>query len=96
MKLAVFTPLNPARCGVSDYSEALLPRLARHGEIEVFVDNYEPIGFPADDRLKIRPSTEYEPPRFRRHHLPHRQQSLPRIRLRARPGTPGDRCPPRV
>ena len=64
MKLAVFTPLNPARCGVSDYSEALLPRLARHGEIEVFVDNYEPIGFPADDRLKIRPSAEYEPRDF--------------------------------
>ena len=57
MKLAVFTPLNPARCGVSDYSEALLPRLARHCEIEVFVDNYEPIGFKTDGGLKVRPSS---------------------------------------
>ncbi len=64
MKLAVFTPLNPARCGVSDYSEALLPRLARHCEIEVFVDNYEPIGFKTDGGLKVRPSAEYEPRDF--------------------------------
>ena len=64
MKLAVFTPLNPARCGVSDYSEALLPHLARHGEIEVFVDNYEPIGFNTDSGLKVRPSAEYEPRDF--------------------------------
>ncbi len=64
MKLAVFTPLNPARCGVSDYSETLLPRLARHGEIEVFVDNYEPTGFRAESRLKIRPRAAYEPRAF--------------------------------
>ena len=64
MKLAVFTPLNPARCGVSDYSEALLPRLVRHCEIEVFVDNYQPIGFNTDGRLKVRPSTAYEPHDF--------------------------------
>ena len=64
MKLAVFTPLNPARCGVSDYSEALLPRLVRHCEIEVFVDNYQPIGVNTDGRLKVRPSTAYEPHDF--------------------------------
>lgn len=42
MKIAVFTPLNPAKCGISDYSEALLPHMAAHAEITVFHDEYDP------------------------------------------------------
>ena len=64
MKLAVFTPLNPARCGISDYSEALLPPLARHGSIEVFIDDYQADGFGPGVEIPIRPYTEYRPEDF--------------------------------
>ncbi len=46
MKLAVFTPLHPVRCGVSGYSEALLPALRQHLEIEVFAGDYEAEALP--------------------------------------------------
>ncbi len=42
MKLAYFSPLNPQECGISDYSEELLPYLATHAEIDLFVDGFEP------------------------------------------------------
>lgn len=42
MKIAYFSPLNPAPTGISDYSEELLPYLAPYAEIEVFVDGYTP------------------------------------------------------
>lgn len=40
--LAYFSPLNPVRSGISDYSEELLPRLAAWTDIDVFVDGYRP------------------------------------------------------
>ena len=64
MKLAVFTPLNPARCGISDYSEALLPLLARHCSIEVFIGDYRPAGFPSGIEIPIRPVAAYRPDDF--------------------------------
>jgi glycosyltransferase involved in cell wall biosynthesis/SAM-dependent methyltransferase len=42
MKLAYFSPLNPEACGISDYSEELLPYLAAHADIDLFVDGFEP------------------------------------------------------
>jgi glycosyltransferase involved in cell wall biosynthesis/2-polyprenyl-3-methyl-5-hydroxy-6-metoxy-1,4-benzoquinol methylase len=42
MKLAYFSPLNPQACGISDYSEELLPYLATHAEIDLFVDGFAP------------------------------------------------------
>src|SRR5690349_10790744 len=42
MRLAYFSPLNPQACGISDYSEELLPYLATHAEIDLFVDGFEP------------------------------------------------------
>lgn len=42
MKLAYFSPLNPQPSGISDYSEELLPYLARHGEVHIFIDDYQP------------------------------------------------------
>jgi len=39
MRLAYFTPLNPLKSGISDYSEELLPQLASAAEIEIFIDN---------------------------------------------------------
>lgn len=42
MKLAYFSPFNPQPSGISDYSEELLPYLAAHADIELFVDGFEP------------------------------------------------------
>ena len=64
MKVAVFTPLNPARCGVSDYSEALLSHLADHAETTVFVEDYQPDRFVGDEKLTLRPATEFDPAEF--------------------------------
>lgn len=42
LRLAYFSPLNPLRSGISDYSEELLPYLARGAEIDLFVDGFKP------------------------------------------------------
>lgn len=42
MKLAYFSPFNPQPSGISDYSEELLPWLAAHAEIDLFVDGFQP------------------------------------------------------
>lgn len=42
MRLAYFSPLNPQPSGISDYSEELLPYLARVAEITLFVDGFTP------------------------------------------------------
>ncbi len=39
MRLAYFSPLPPLRSGIADYSEELLPRLACHAEIDLFIDD---------------------------------------------------------
>lgn len=43
-RLAYFSPLPPQRSGISDYSAELIPHLARHFEIDLYVDNYRPSG----------------------------------------------------
>jgi glycosyltransferase involved in cell wall biosynthesis len=43
MKIAYFSPLNPQRSGISDYSEELLPHLAGSAEIDLFVDGFWPL-----------------------------------------------------
>ncbi|HSQ25342.1 MAG TPA: glycosyltransferase, partial [Pyrinomonadaceae bacterium] len=42
MRLAYFTPLNPQLCGISDYNEELLPYLAAHADIDLFLDGFQP------------------------------------------------------
>ena len=42
LKIAYFSPLNPIKSGVSDYSEELLEYLAGFGRIELFIDDYDP------------------------------------------------------
>ena len=64
MKLAVFTPLNPARCGVSDYCEALLPHLADHLEVTAFVADHPATGFAGDAKVAIQPAAEYVADQF--------------------------------
>jgi hypothetical protein len=65
MKLAVFTPLKPARSGIADYSQTLLPHLAHHLEVTVFTDgSYEAAGFPDAPQISIRDYREYRPDDF--------------------------------
>ena len=42
LRLSFWSPLNPRRSGISDYSESLLAALREHAQIDVFVDGYEP------------------------------------------------------
>ena len=50
-KVALFTPLPPKNSGISDYIADLLPHLARHFDIDLFIDDgYTPD--PDDERLK--------------------------------------------
>ncbi len=53
MKIAYFSPLNPIKSGVSDYSEELLEYLAGYGCIELFIDDYSPSSSWLYDYFKI-------------------------------------------
>lgn len=53
MKLAYFSPLRPQPSGISDYSEALLPRLAKAAEITLFVDGFLPINPELTSRFEV-------------------------------------------
>lgn len=50
MRLAYFSPLPPARSGIADYSAELVPQLAEHLELELFVDE----GVKVDESLTGR------------------------------------------
>lgn len=54
MKVAYFSPLNPIRSGISDYSEELLEKLAGYGTFDLFVDDYEPSAPWLSEEFKIR------------------------------------------
>lgn len=64
MRLAVFTPLNPARSGIADYSEALLPHLAARFDLTVFIDDYEPSPWAADVGIRVQNHREFRPEDF--------------------------------
>ena len=60
MRIAYFSPLTPQRSGIADYSEALLPHLAGHCEIEVFIEDYTPANAELSRCLRIRHWREFE------------------------------------
>ncbi len=60
MKLAYFSPLNPKRSGISDYSEALLPYLGRLAEVEIFVEDYQPDSYEIAKLFRVRHWREFE------------------------------------
>jgi len=66
MRIAYFSPLPPCRSGIADYSEALLPELARHADIDVFIEDYEPASRELRELVRIRPWREFEEERARR------------------------------
>jgi glycosyltransferase involved in cell wall biosynthesis/SAM-dependent methyltransferase len=55
MRLAYFSPLNPQRSGISDYSEELLPHLAAGGaRLTLFVDGFRPASRELLGRFPVR------------------------------------------
>src|SRR5690606_40966245 len=56
---AWFTPLRPVESGISQYSEDLLPVLARAWQIDVYVDGYRPTHLRESDNLRVRMAREF-------------------------------------
>ena len=54
MRLAYFSPLRPQRSGISDYSEELLPELARGADVILFVDGFRPASRTLLARFPVR------------------------------------------
>jgi glycosyltransferase involved in cell wall biosynthesis len=60
-RIAYLSPLNPAPSGISDYSEELLPYLARYGEITLYVDEgLKPSNPDLARHLDVRPIRKLE------------------------------------
>jgi len=53
LRIAYFSPLNPIKSGISDYSEELLEYLSGYGVIDLFVDDYKPSASWLYDSFKI-------------------------------------------
>jgi glycosyltransferase involved in cell wall biosynthesis len=60
VRIAFFSPLRPIPSGISDYSEELLPYLARGAEISLFVDDYEPANLALRCQFPIYRVGQYE------------------------------------
>ena len=60
MRIAYFSPLSPQRSGIADYSQALLPHLSRHCQLEVFIEEYAPAGQDLPKLVRIRHWREFE------------------------------------
>jgi 2-polyprenyl-3-methyl-5-hydroxy-6-metoxy-1,4-benzoquinol methylase/glycosyltransferase involved in cell wall biosynthesis len=52
-KVAYFSPLRPQPSGISDYSEELLPHLAKAAEITLFVDGFHPVNAELTSRFEV-------------------------------------------
>lgn len=63
MRLAYFSPLNPAPSGISDYSLELLPQLAAHADITLVVDGYAPTD-PALQSFRVLDDKNYNTGEF--------------------------------
>jgi 2-polyprenyl-3-methyl-5-hydroxy-6-metoxy-1,4-benzoquinol methylase/glycosyltransferase involved in cell wall biosynthesis len=57
MRLAFFSPLNPQKSGISDYSEELLPHLAARASVDLFVDGFRPAN---EELLRSFPCFDYK------------------------------------
>jgi len=53
MRLAFFSPFNPLKTGVADYSEELLPSLAEHSDVDLVVDRYALSNPAIRDRFRV-------------------------------------------
>ncbi|HEV2765628.1 MAG TPA: glycosyltransferase family 4 protein, partial [Pyrinomonadaceae bacterium] len=53
MRLAYFSPLGPQKSGIADYSEELLPHLARHAEVDLYVEGFAPTNPSVVERFRV-------------------------------------------
>ena len=61
MKIAYWSPLSPMSTGISDYSEELLPYLAKRDlDIHLIVEDYEPSEKNITDLFPWHRAREYE------------------------------------
>lgn len=58
-KIAFWTPLNPCKSGISDYSESLLPHLSKYMDIDIYVDGYHPTNDSIVDQFAIYDALVY-------------------------------------
>lgn len=87
-RLAFFTPLQPKRNGVSDYSEELLPFLGNLVEVDVVVGPYEPSNSKIMRQFRVIHAEEFlaDPSRFGlpvyqiSNHLHHHEYMIPCMR----------------
>lgn len=59
-RLAVFTPLPPCRSGIADYNARFLPFLARHFDIDLYVDNYKVVDEMLTSSFRIFSAQDFE------------------------------------
>ena len=56
MRIAWFSPLSPVTSGIADYSEELLPSLARHAAIDIYIDpSWTPTNADITRSFAVRP-----------------------------------------
>lgn len=60
MKIAYFTPLNPIKSGISDFSEELLPYLTKYVDVEIFIDSFVPDNLGIKDKFIIHNLDDFE------------------------------------
>ncbi len=53
MNIAYFSPLNPVKSGISDFSEELVMELKKYINIDIFVDGYKPTNNSIVDNFSI-------------------------------------------
>ena len=65
LRIAYFSPLNPRRSGISDYSEELLPELGQLAQLDVYVDDFWPTNSAIVDRFPILDDRSFDAERAR-------------------------------
>ena len=64
LRIAYFSPLPPARSGISDYSRDLLPHLARHAQVTLFADNPAQVNAALRAQFPTYPLADYPAQRW--------------------------------
>ena len=64
LRIAYFSPLPPARSGISDYSHELLPYLAQHVDLTLFVDDPAQVAADLQVQFPVKPIAAYPAQRW--------------------------------
>lgn len=59
-RIAMWTPMPPARSGIADYSSELVERLHYRCEVEVFTDPAAAVSYPPDAPISVLPYVAFE------------------------------------